>query len=779
MQAKGRPVRAYFVLVFVGFCSWLLSAAEVAKGSPLAIEDALRTHSFADASSLVFSPDGMTVAYRVTDNQRHKCGPEMFAISGATSPTESDLFISNIVTGETRDLTAQLGDNWSPTWSPNGRYLGFLSDRAADRQANLWVWDSRKNSLRMITALPIRAARKNHLFWTTDSTAVFITGVPKNISIEEYSKRVARPELSSPPGRPALGPNVILYESGNGASDNTQEPGPPMFNLNEESLHDVVKINIETGEIQTIVAGQRIENYSISPDGRFLVYSTPKSFFKAGSFRRIYDLNAIDLSTGQTVLLGSNILLNDVFTWSASGSHLAYAAYGTDSNSYELYVACPRNRTTSKIATLTHQTNDGLWITPIWDRREEFLYFILDGALKRTPVAPGGIVESFPIANRTIEYVITQSDGVLWELPDGKELSTLVLTHDEEGKEDGFYQLDLDSGKSQKLREGDECYACNWPPTDRNSFLTVASPRGKHFVYVAQSATHSPELWTMNVASSSAVQLTHLNPQFDRHQVGTTKIIDWLSDDGIPLRGALLLPDNYQPSVRYPTILVAYPGVRMSNNADRFGLGMFPGPFNAQLFSTRGYAVFVPDTVEQVGNRMTAVVKSVLPAISKLVEAGIADPDRLGVIGHSQGGFAVLELLVQTNRFKAAVAADGWGDNTAYYGIMQKDGSAYEYGQAELQLGGMPWQYPLRYIQNSPIYYLDRVHTPLLLIHGGADESHPSFLADEIFLGLRRLGKTIEYAKYEGEPHSPDEWSYSDQLDVAARVITWFAHYLK
>ncbi len=135
--------------------------------------------------------------------------------------------------------------------------------------------------------------------------------------------------------------------------------------------------------------------------------------------------------------------------------------------------------------------------------------------------------------------------------------------------------------------------------------------------------------------------------------------------------------------------------------------------------------------------------------------------------------------VVQTNRFKAAVAADGWGDNTAYYGIMDHDGSGYEYAQAEVQLGGAPWEYPMRYVQNSPIYYLDREQTPLLLVHGGADESHPSFLADEIFLALRRLGKPVEYARYEGEPHTPSDWSYSNQLDLAGRVIAWFDRYLK
>ena len=93
-------------------------------------------------------------------------------------------------------------------------------------------------------------------------------------------------------------------------------------------------------------------------------------------------------------------------------------------------------------------------------------------------------------------------------------------------------------------------------------------------------------------------------------------------------------------------------------------------------------------------------------------------------------------------------------------------------------IGGTPWQYRDRYIENSPVFYLDRMETPLLLVHGARDDSVPSFLADEIFVGLRRLGKQVEYAKYEGENHSPNEWRYPNQVDFCNRLIAWFDKYL-
>ncbi|MCI0722334.1 MAG: prolyl oligopeptidase family serine peptidase, partial [Acidobacteria bacterium] len=148
----------------------------------------------------------------------------------------------------------------------------------------------------------------------------------------------------------------------------------------------------------------------------------------------------------------------------------------------------------------------------------------------------------------------------------------------------------------------------------------------------------------------------------------------------------------------------------------------------------------------------------------------------------SYGGYSVFSLIVQTKRFKAAMAANGSGDLMASYGQMNKDGSAFGQSVAETGqalMGGTPWQFRERYIENSPVFYLDRVETPLLIVHGAEDPTVASFLSDEVFVALRRLGKTVEYAKYEGEGHSPLDWSYPNQLDFCNRVIEWFDAHIR
>jgi dipeptidyl aminopeptidase/acylaminoacyl peptidase len=124
----------------------------------------------------------------------------------------------------------------------------------------------------------------------------------------------------------------------------------------------------------------------------------------------------------------------------------------------------------------------------------------------------------------------------------------------------------------------------------------------------------------------------------------------------------------------------------------------------------------------------------------------------------------------------------GMGDLIAGYGQLAHDGTNYGLAWAESgqgRMGGSPWDYRERYIENSPIFYLDRVQTPLLIIHGDQDDAVPVYLADEVFTGLRRLGKAVTYARYPGEGHWEGGWSYADRVDALQRQIAWFDRYLK
>jgi dipeptidyl aminopeptidase/acylaminoacyl peptidase len=273
-----------------------------------------------------------------------------------------------------------------------------------------------------------------------------------------------------------------------------------------------------------------------------------------------------------------------------------------------------------------------------------------------------------------------------------------------------------------------------------------------------------------------------LNPQFDAQALGKAQLIDWLSDDGNRLQGVLLLPSTYRHGKRYPLVVYTYGGVSLSDHFDRFGLAG-SGPVNMQLLATRGYAVLLPDAPQHVGTPMLDLAKAILPGVNKAIELGIADPNRLAVMGHSYGGYTTLSLIVQTQRFKAAISISGASDLIGSYGEMEENGSAFGVAVAERgqeAMGGTPWQRREAYIENSPFFYFERIQTPLLIIQGSTDTAVAPFLGDQIFVALRRLGKEAEYARYEGEDHSPSqEWSYGHQVDLAYRIIRWLDTHLK
>jgi len=764
------------LIAFVFPCLPVIAANAGEQAIPLSVKDAVNIQLFGDFSPVTFSPDGKWVAYRVMDNQRNKSEKLNTSVrTGVISRAEGDIWISNTDTGEAKNLTGGKNSNWKPTWSPNGHYLAFLSDRDGSGQAKLWIWDSITHELRVASALSIRARYStDQILWTPDSRKILIAIAPQNLSLDEYIKKLlAPPPTEGLETGAASDSKVILYESI--PSGGGTVPVSPMFNLDKFNLRDLALVDVTTGKADVIVQGRRIERYSLSPDGLRLLYAIPKRFYKSGWYRRVFDLVMLNLATSKEEILAADILL-DVSQWSPNGSQIAYSTHGADEKSFELHVVGTAARTSQRLAVLPYDTHEGLQLIPIWGSDGRVVYFILDGTLWETSVAHGTAVELCHIPGLSIKYVISQRDGELWT-PDGGQ-SAIVMAHDNQGKQDAIYRVDLASGRSTKLREEGRCYTCGWPATSKGSFLTVASGDGQHVAYIAEDAQHPPELWVTDSDFRSPKQLTHLNPQLEKYKMGAMEAIEWLSDDGDRLHGALLLPSDYQAGHKYPLLVWVYPGAALSNDCDQFGFGDSLGPLNMQLFATRGFVVLFPDSIDKVGDRMRSLATSVLPGVNKAIEMGIADPRRVGVMGHSQGGFAILELLVQTNRFKVAMAADGWGDSTSWYGVLNRDGTGYEYGQAERQLGGAPWQYALTYIQNSPIYYLDRVQTPLLLVHGTEDADLPSFLSDEVFTGLRRLGKRVEYAKYEGEPHVPIDWNHVDQVDLADRVIKWFETYL-
>jgi len=170
----------------------------------------------------------------------------------------------------------------------------------------------------------------------------------------------------------------------------------------------------------------------------------------------------------------------------------------------------------------------------------------------------------------------------------------------------------------------------------------------------------------------------------------------------------------------------------------------------------------------------------VLSGILSLVDAGFVDQDAIGVQGHSWGGYQIAYLVTQTNLFTAGVAGAPVANMTsAYGGIRWGSGMSrqFQYEKTQSRLGGTLWEVPNRYFENSPLFFADKVETPLLMLHNDKDGAVPWYQGIEYFVALRRLSKPVWLLNYNGEDHGIGK--YQNRRDYAVRMSQFFDHYLR
>jgi dipeptidyl aminopeptidase/acylaminoacyl peptidase len=317
--------------------------------------------------------------------------------------------------------------------------------------------------------------------------------------------------------------------------------------------------------------------------------------------------------------------------------------------------------------------------------------------------------------------------------------------------------------------------------------LSVA-PTGDAALYIA-NATDGSHLWISDSAGR-ATEIWQANEWIREIKLGTTESITYTSADGRSLTAWLLLPSDYVSGTRVPMITMVYPGT-MYGAAVPFSFSAFQNLFNhPQLFAALGYAVLLPsmpapkDPAEV--HALAPLTSGVLPAVDAVIARGVADPERIGVVGQSGGGFATLGLITQTNRFRSAIASASYSNLVSLYGTFY---GQYRYGDAgppqkaqilrmlQLEkgffgLGGPPWAETDRYRAQSPIASVDKVETPLMLIHGEFDFI-PIQQAEEFFTALYRQDTRAVLLRYHGEEHAIT--SRVNVLDLWKRIEAWLS----
>ena len=776
--------RAFFGGLVVAMFLCVVNHAAGQDQRPLQIQEALGVLAFANRMPIALSPDGEWVAYTVEDNRKRESTNDerytYYTRTGAFSEAVGcDVWIANTKTGESRNLTQGKGTSSSPVWSPDGKLLAFYSDRSGTE--HLWIWTRQTGQMRQLSDAIVRPFFNFQVVrWSPDGRTILAKVLPEGMTVEQAADLTSPPKPTLQQAKPNA-PTVSVYSS---IPEGEKSGGTATKKkVNDETWMnryngDLALIDVASGKVEHIVKGIRPLGYWFSPDGKYIAYTNWKGI-QDNTQQPVYEIDVFSLAekSSRIVAPSTEQDYGQSVSWSPDGKSLAYLNTKGDCFVVSMDGGEPQNLTAQGPHPKFNQDHRA----PLWDADGKSIYLLSTedygrlGSNKIWAASPAehNYKQIAEIPGKVIlEAVAPVSGGRIFS-PDGHSL--IVLTRDEKTKDMAFYRVDLSSGNAAVLFEEPR-----YPQRDA-IFTTDVSRDGKLLVYVVEDAQHPEDVWVTGPDFHDRRRLTNINGEVTNRTFGKSRIVQWRGIDGQELHGALLLPANYQEGKRYPLIVNVYGGSYRSETVQRFGLSG-AGVENLQILATRGYAVLLPDTPLHKGTPMFDLLKTVLPGVDRVIDLGIADPDRLGVMGHSYGGYSTLSLITQTTRFRAAVDSAGPGDLISAYGEMDKSGSAGAIGWSETGQGGMvgtPWQYRDRYIENSPLFYLDRVETPLLIVQGELDRAVPPSQAEEVFVGLRRLGKEVVYAKYAGEEHWEGTWSPANAEDYWTRVIDWFDKHLK
>lgn len=770
------------------FKTCLLAALGVAVGTPraslaqskpeldpLPIAEALSARHFGPGPMSQCPGDPYLIAYQLSDWSRTK---RKVSLPGAPSPPAvsrgGEIWLTDTRTGESKSISGDKGSNWLPVWSPNGKFIAFYSDRTGE--PGVWLWEHETERLRQLSQVVPRfflGGVDISLVWSGDSKHLFVKVAPEAVAKASTDNKPVANEVGTI--------KLSIYES---VADPKRASTKAIWGIGEltpdryqDFTADLAEVDIDSGKLRRVIRNQVMACFWMSPDENSIALLSQKGLKHNDDFMRPdFDLIVISLKDGTAKVLVPGLVqgtLGDLVSWSPDSTRLAYVAVTTAGTGW--FIVPASGGAPKRLLSEAKTPSFNYWQQPpLWSPDSESFYALSSEAVWQINASDGSVKEVAKFPGKIVRQVVTTPYDRFWS-PASNLL--VVVVEDVKTRKASFSLINT---QSQQVTS---------PISDLNvstAPIQVSVIEGSQEInYVSEDASHSPQIWSVDgTLAHQQRRITCVNQVFDRYVMGEGRMIEWSGGDGRKLRGAVLLPAGYREGQRYPVIVHVYGGAMLSERANMFGYASaFNKPLNMQLWATRGFVVLMPDAPLREGMPMLDLAKTVLPGIDRLIELGIADADRTAIWGGSYGGYSTMALITQTNRFKAAVCDSGFVNLVGLYGWMsdQPAGSQWQ-GWAEAgqgRMGGSLWQYRDRYIENSPLFYLDRIQTPVLIIQGTEDPGSKDYLSNEIFVNLQRLGKEATYLKYHGASHTIGSFGYEEQVDVVTRLAAWFDKHLR
>lgn len=318
---------------------------------------------------------------------------------------------------------------------------------------------------------------------------------------------------------------------------------------------------------------------------------------------------------------------------------------------------------------------------------------------------------------------------------------------------------------------------------DTFSFQNYVKAAGSdRIIYRKGNFTCPTDICISEGSIASCSTITAINPQKNDYVWGNARLVSWKAYDGTDLKGILYTPDNLDPSEKYPMIVYFY-----EKNTQNLYASYSPAPsrsvVNFPLYVSNGYVVFVPDIVYKTGHPGESAYNCIVSGTEAMcAQFPFINKEKMALQGQSWGGYQTAYLVTRTDMYAAAEAGAPVSNMTsAYGGIRWGTGHSrigqYEHGQSRIgktlwDEGGLDL-----YIENSPVFFADKIKTPLMIMSNDGDGAVPWYQGIEYFMALRRLGKPCWLLEYNNEAHNLN--SRYNSKDLSVRLMQFFDHYLK
>ena len=709
-------------------------------------------HKFSDVLEYTFNKDAKTL---------------VFATSSKTEATNGVYSVQPQTPGELITLLSGKGKYQRLTWDEDNTQLAFISDKddAEARQPRFKVyhWNRKDQQASEIISTSSAGFRKEYvisekanLSFSLDGSRLFIGSAPP-----------PDPERNVDEEMPA--DEKVVVDLWHWKDDYIQPIQKIRAEQERNKSFRAVYILEDKKFVQ--LADETLESVNPSADGRYAIGSDNRKYRVTSDYDPGFsDYYLVNTSDGSRKALSSK--LRGAMSLSPGATYAIYFD-GKDWNSYSIADGRTINLTSNLKTQFFNEDNDtpqtpGSYGVGGWtkDDRDVLIYDRYD----IWQISPDGS----KARNLTDGAGRKEKTALRYVRLDPKERSIdpdkpmLLQAENEETRDSGFFRDKVNSDAlPQKLLMASKDFGNPTKAKDADVLMLTAS-RFDQF----------PDLWVTNGDFRELKRMSNGDAQRAQFSWGTSELVAFKNTDGVPLKGLLLKPDNFDPRKKYPMIVYIYERLTQ-------GLHTFRNPtpgtsINPTFYVSNGYLVYMPDIVYTIGYPGPSALKCVLPAVQAVVDKGYVDEKAIGIQGHSWGGYQIAYMVTQTNRFKAAAPGALVSNMTsAYSGIRWGTGLArqFQYERSQSRIGGSLWDYPLRFLDNSPLFRADRVQTPLIMIANDEDDAVPWQQGIEFFLALRRLDKEVYMFNYNGEKHGLRK--RINQKDYTRRLQEFFDHFLK